>query len=76
MPKLKKLLANRSYFWSFKDSWCQPWSIMLTGIAAILTTWEMIENWWLTISISTIILIWWILFLVVAPEISRISHNT
>ena len=54
-------------YWEAKPFWCQPWSIVLTGLLLIgfSTWWPKIL--WITIVIAIFILLWWFLFLIVAP---------
>ena len=53
--------------WQTKPWWCQPWSILLTGIAIPLGTWLLLHQWWVTLPIVVGIALWWLLFLVVVP---------
>ncbi|WP_320667643.1 DUF6737 family protein [Prochlorococcus sp. MIT 1307] len=57
--------------WSEKPFWCQPWSIILTGILVIIISliWPAIK--WITLLLSIIIVLWWILFLWLAPNLYR-----
>nr|YP_009531021.1 hypothetical protein PMNZ_790 [Paulinella micropora]AXY63710.1 hypothetical protein PMNZ_790 [Paulinella micropora] len=60
-------------FWSLKAWWCQPWSVITTGILLLLLFWSLLELRWFMIGITGIILIWWIIFLVLAPTYYRQS---
>lgn len=53
--------------WQLKPWWCQPWSILLTGVVLILASWALIKIWWLTAAIGLGIAAWWLLFLVLVP---------
>jgi hypothetical protein len=55
--------------WDYKPWWCQPWSIILTGIFLILGSWLLIKNPWLTIFLSLLICLWWVYFLLIYPQI-------
>ena len=57
-------------FWSLKPWWCQPWSILLSGIAAIAASWLVLGRWWVTAPVALVVLAWWGLFLVVVPAVS------
>ena len=57
--------------WSLKPWWCQPWSIVLTGVAGPLASWLLIHRWWVTAPLATAVLIWWSLFLVLMPRAFR-----
>jgi hypothetical protein len=61
--------------WNYKPWWCQPWSILLTGIMLITGSWALLKTWWLTVLIALPILIWWCYFLLVWPEMMRRSYS-
>ena len=64
-----KLKSNESTnVWDYKPAWCQPWSIILTGISLILASWLILHNVWLTLAVSLAMFVWWIYFLVVYPK--------
>ncbi|HEY9772095.1 MAG TPA: DUF6737 family protein [Coleofasciculaceae cyanobacterium] len=54
--------------WDYKPRWCQPWSIMLTGITIIAGSWLVLHTIWLTIAISLAIITWWVYFLILYPK--------
>jgi membrane protein YdbS with pleckstrin-like domain len=54
-------------FWSHKPWWCQPWSILLTGVTAIALSWLGLHRWWFTLALGVVVLLWWVLFLVLVP---------
>ncbi|MEL6929591.1 MAG: DUF6737 family protein [Cyanobacteria bacterium J06600_6] len=54
--------------WDYKPSWCQPWSILLTGITAITGSWLVLHNVWLTSAVSLLIIAWWVYFLILFPK--------
>ena len=54
--------------WNYKPGWCQPWSIILTGIVAIAASWLVVANIWLTVAVSCLIMAWWVYFLVLYPK--------
>ncbi len=58
---------DRPPFWSLKPWWCQPWSILLTGIVAVAGSWWGLQNWWITLPLAALVALWWILFLVLVP---------
>ncbi|MBD2717714.1 DUF6737 family protein [Synechococcus sp. FACHB-909] len=53
--------------WDLKPWWCQPWSILLTGLAIVTGSWMILHLWWLTAGVSVVIAAWWLLFLVLMP---------
>ncbi|MEM7758957.1 MAG: DUF6737 family protein [Cyanobacteria bacterium P01_A01_bin.40] len=54
--------------WDYKPKWCQPWSIILTGIMIIAGSWLILHLVWLTIAISLPIIAWWVYFLILYPQ--------
>jgi len=57
--------------WALKPWWCQPWSILLSGIAAIAGSWLLLGRLWITIPCAALVLVWWWLFLVLVPRAYR-----
>ncbi|BAY32306.1 hypothetical protein NIES2107_41940 [Nostoc carneum NIES-2107] len=55
--------------WNYKPWWCQPWSIVLTGITLISGSWLVFKTIWLTVIISIPILIWMGFFLLIWPQL-------
>ncbi len=55
--------------WSYKPWWCQPWSILLTGMALISGSWLVFKILWLTILISLPVLTWMGFFLLIWPRL-------
>ncbi|MBD2356541.1 hypothetical protein H6G41_18235 [Tolypothrix sp. FACHB-123] len=55
--------------WNFKPWWCQPWSILLTGVTIISGSWLLFKTIWLTVLISIPILIWMGFFLLIWPQL-------
>jgi hypothetical protein len=53
--------------WQLKPWWCQPWSILLTGVVVILGSWAALQLWWFTAAAAVVIGAWWALFLVLVP---------
>lgn len=54
--------------WQYKPWWCQPWSILLTGIIIMSLSWLLLKTIWLTIVVSGLIIIWWLYFLIIFPK--------
>ncbi len=67
------VVSDRSQpdLWSEKPWWCQPWTIVLTGVLAIFASWLVLHRLWITIPVAAMVLAWWILFLVIAPAAYR-----
>jgi len=53
--------------WALKPWWCQPWSIILTGIVIPSASWVLLHRWWITLPATGVIIVWWTLFLVIVP---------
>jgi len=54
--------------WDQKPWWCQPWTIVLSGLIAIAGSWLLLQTIWITTLVFTAIALWWLLFLVIAPR--------
>ncbi len=57
--------------WQSKPWWCQPWTIILTGVLLIAGSWLALRTWWITIPLSILVSIWWLYFLVIVPQMLR-----
>lgn len=55
--------------WNYKPWWCQPWSILLTGVTLISGSWLLFNTLWLTILVSIPVLTWMIFFLLIWPRL-------
>ncbi len=53
--------------WEAKPWWCQPWSIVLTGVMVPLASWVLLHQWWITAPVAGVMAVWWLLFLVLVP---------
>jgi len=53
--------------WQTKPWWCQPWSILLTGLVLPITSWLLFHRVWITAAAAIVVLLWWWVFLVLAP---------
>jgi hypothetical protein len=58
-------------FWALKPWWCQPWSILLTGTAAISGSWLLFQRWWISVPLALGVAVWWLMFLVLVPAAYR-----
>jgi hypothetical protein len=54
--------------WDQKPWWCQPWTILLSGLIAITGSWLLLQTVWITALVFTAIAAWWLLFLVIVPR--------
>jgi hypothetical protein len=57
--------------WDYKPRWCQPWSILLTGISAIAGCWFLTKNFPITLGLAFLVAIWWVYFLIVYPRLFK-----
>jgi hypothetical protein len=55
--------------WNYKPWWCQPWSILLTGIVIITSSWLIGKNLWISLLVSLPIVAWWVYFLILYPRL-------
>lgn len=55
--------------WSYKPWWCQPWSILLTGVILISASWLLFKTLWVTIVVSLPVLTWMVFFLIIWPKL-------
>jgi hypothetical protein len=60
-----------SDLWQSKPWWCQPWTIILTGVLIVAGSWLVLHIWWITIPLGILIGIWWLYFLVLVPQMLR-----
>ena len=54
-------------FWSLKPWWCQPWTIGIAG------SWLLLQIWWLTTGVALVVIAWWVLFLLIVPNITPVE---
>jgi hypothetical protein len=59
--------------WSHKPWWCQPWSILLTGITLMGGSWVLWKTIWVTVVVSLPVLIWMSFFLLLWPQLMKNS---
>lgn len=67
---------NPDSFWHHKPWWCQPWSIVCTGVGSVIGTLIWPSRWWITLPLILAVLIWWLLFLVLVPAAWLQNHET
>jgi hypothetical protein len=54
--------------WQSKPWWCQPWTIILTGVLIVAGSWLILHTWWITAPLGILIGVWWLYFLVIVPR--------
>ncbi|WP_036484880.1 DUF6737 family protein [Myxosarcina sp. GI1] len=57
--------------WNYKPWWCQPWSIILTGVSIIGGSWLLFHTVWISVGISIPIAVWWVYFLILYPQMMK-----
>jgi hypothetical protein len=62
---------NTFDLWQSKPWWCQPWTIILTGIIIITSSWLLFHKIWLTTIVAIPIFVWWIYFLILVPRLLK-----
>jgi hypothetical protein len=60
-------MAEGGDLWAQKPWWCQPWSIVATGVIMVGGSWWWLRLWWITLPLGLGVLVWWWLFLVLVP---------
>ena len=60
---------SKNKFWDLKPYWCQPWSIISFGILVLTFSWILFNNLIISFIIGFFIIIWWILFLILVPNL-------
>lgn len=64
-------MAEAISIWDSKPWWCQPWTIVLTGVLVVLASWLLLQRWWISVPVGIGVLTWWWLFLFVVPAAYR-----
>ena len=54
--------------WDYKPAWCQPWSIVLTGIVVTMASWMVLHTLWISLGVAVAIAVWWTYFLIIYPK--------
>ncbi|RDX80631.1 hypothetical protein CR513_38801, partial [Mucuna pruriens] len=65
---LNHLSLEYDSVWDTKPSWCQPWTIALTGVSIIAVSWFILHSLLLTSLVSSLICAWWYIFLYSYPK--------
>ncbi|XP_052729932.1 uncharacterized protein LOC108347953 isoform X2 [Vigna angularis] len=65
---LNHLSLEYDSVWDTKPSWCQPWTIALTGLAVIAISWLILNSLLVTSFVSSLIFAWWYIFLYSYPK--------
>lgn len=65
---LNSLSLEYDSVWDTKPSWCQPWTITLTGVSVIACSWLVLHSIVVTVLASSLICAWWYIFLYSYPK--------
>ncbi len=66
---------TKKNYWALKPYWCQPWSIITSGILAIAFTWIFLNSIIITLILGTLVFVWWLVFLILAPNLYEKSFE-
>lgn len=55
--------------WNYKPWWCQPWSILLTGVTLIGSSWLLFKTIWLTLLVFIPVATWMGFFVLLWPQL-------
>ena len=67
--------SSKKSFWDSKPYWCQPWSIISFGILVLILSWKLFNNIIFTSVIGVFVFVWWILFLILAPNSYQVTND-
>ncbi len=73
--KISLFLDNFNRYWSSKPPWCQPWSVIFSGLIVISLVYILIPFFLIKLLITLLISLWWYLFLILAPSIDNESKD-
>ncbi len=71
MPPEQDPSSEGLSFWAHKPGWCQPWSIVSTGVLVVGGSWWLLHRWWISLPVAVAVVLWWGLFLVLVPAAWR-----
>ncbi|CAE6139746.1 unnamed protein product [Arabidopsis arenosa] len=65
---LDNLSLEYDSVWDTKPSWCQPWTIMLTGLSIVACSWVILHSVIVSSLAVAVIGAWWYIFLYSYPK--------
>tara|TARA_Y100001968_G_scaffold168393_1_gene154210 strand:+ start:125 stop:343 length:219 start_codon:yes stop_codon:yes gene_type:complete len=68
-------LDTKKNFWDSKPYWCQPWSIIAFGISLLIISWYLFNNIIITSILCSLVIIWWVLFLILVPNSYKLNSD-
>ncbi len=66
---------KKKVFWDSKPYWCQPWSIISFGFLVLIFSWLLFNSIIFTSILSFFILLWWLIFLILAPNLYQVNNE-
>ncbi len=66
---------EKKSFWDSKPYWCQPWSIISFGVLVLIFSFKLLNNIIITSILGFFILVWWIVFLIIAPNSYQVNND-
>ena len=66
---------SKKSLWDSKPYWCQPWSIISFGVLVLIFSWKLFNNILFTLIIGIFVFVWWILFLILAPNSYQVMNE-
>ena len=66
---------EKKSFWDSKPYWCQPWSIISFGVLVLIFSFKLLNNIIITSILGFFILVWWIVFLILAPNLYQVNND-
>ena len=71
LPRGGVVTGKPASIWASKPWWCQPWTIVLSGLVAVAGSWVVLHRWWVSVPVAMAVLAWWGLFLGLVPAAYR-----
>ena len=65
----------KNSFWDSKPYWCQPWSIISFGVLVLIFSFKLLNNIIITSILGFFIFVWWIVFLILAPNSYQVNND-
>ena len=66
---------SKKIFWDSKPYWCQPWSIISFGVLVLILSFKLLNNTIITSILAFFIVVWWIVFLILAPNSYQVNND-
>lgn len=66
---MSKHLPSQFNVWQVKPWWCQPWSILLTGVGLVAASWFLTRLIWVALLVAVPVTGWMGYFLLIYPKL-------